>query len=157
MKRDSERKKFYNAKLHKHKKMMNVHLSKELKAKTNIKTRALLPNKGDEVKVARGAYKNKQGKIAKLDYRRHLIYLEGVTRKNARGRDTLIPFHASNLVLITLNISKERKKKFGEDLEKLAKEIKSQETEKKKIEIEKPKTEEQKPTEIKPEIKQENQ
>ncbi|MEW6528294.1 MAG: 50S ribosomal protein L24 [Candidatus Micrarchaeota archaeon] len=114
MKRDSERKKFYSAKLHTRKNLMHVHTSKELRNKLNIKTRALLANKGDSVKIMRGIHRNKTSKIAKISYVKRLVYLEGISRKNAKGTEKLIPFQPSNLMLIELNMTKDRKKKFGE-------------------------------------------
>lgn len=113
MKRDSARKKLYEAKLHEKKALMHAHTSKELRAKLGIKKRALLLNKGDSVKIMRGKNKGKIAKVARLNYNKLVVYLEGISRKNARGTEVLIPFQPSNLMLTELNITEDRKKKFG--------------------------------------------
>lgn len=109
MKRDSERKALYEAKLHELKNRMHVHVSKELKKKLNSKARAQLVKKGDTVKVLRGSLKGKSGKVAKVNYNALKLFIEGVTRKNAKGADVLIPFQASNLVLLEVAAGKEKK------------------------------------------------
>jgi LSU ribosomal protein L24P len=53
-----------NAPLHIKRKMISVHLSKELRAK--YKTRNVLLKKGDTVLITRGKFKGKEGKIDKV-------------------------------------------------------------------------------------------
>ncbi|MDD5337258.1 MAG: 50S ribosomal protein L24 [Candidatus ainarchaeum sp.] len=113
MKRDTERKKFYEAKLHELRSRMHVHLSKELKAKLKTKSRALLANKGDNVKIMRGSKRGKTAKIGRISYAKGKIYLEGMSHKNAKGTEILMPFQPSNLLLVELNMSESRKKQFG--------------------------------------------
>ncbi len=113
MKRDEARKARYEAKLHERKNLMNIHVSKDLKARLNIKKRALLANKGDSVKVMRGSNRGKSAKIAKVNYKKLVVYLEGISRKNAKGTEVLIPFQPSNLMLTDLNMTEARKKEFG--------------------------------------------
>ncbi len=117
VKRDIERKNRYKAKMHTRKNHMHVHISKELKNNLSIKSRALLINKGDNVRIMRGTHKNKNGKIAKVNYSKRVVYIEGITRKNAKGTERLISFQPSNLMLTELNMTKERKKEFGEPAE----------------------------------------
>ena len=112
MKRDTDRKNFYEAKLHEKKAMMRAHLSKELKAKLGTSSRALLINKGDSVKVMRGSSRGKSAKVARVSYSKLAVYLEGFSHKNAKGSEILIAFHPSNLMLTDLNPSKDRKGKF---------------------------------------------
>ncbi len=118
MKRAPARKRLYGARLHELKKMVHVHVSKELRKKLNAKARALLANKGDSVKIMRGSHKGKGGKIAKVSYNNIRIYIEGISRKNAKGTEKLVAFHPSHLVLTDLNMSEERKKEFGSVQEK---------------------------------------
>lgn len=124
MKKNIARKKFYEAKLHERKNLMNVHLSKDLKTKLKTKKRAMLINKGDGVRIARGAHKNKNAKVAKVNYNKLKVFLEGISCKNAKGTEKLIPFHPSKLILIDINMSKDRKKKLN-----IIEEIKNEETE----------------------------
>lgn len=113
MKKDSARKKFYGAKLHEKKNMMHVHISKELKAKLNTAKRALLITKGDSVKVMRGGSRGRTAKVARLNYNKLAVYLEGISHKNARGTEVLVRFQPSNLMLTDLNMNEARKKEFG--------------------------------------------
>lgn len=113
VKRDTARKNLYEAKLHERKNLMHVHVSKELKTKLGIKTRALLVNKGDSVRIMRGGNRGKTGKIARVNYQKLVVYIEGVSRKNAKGTEVLISFQPSNLALTDLNMTDARKKEFG--------------------------------------------
>lgn len=113
MKKDAERKKFYNAKMHERTHFMHAHLSKELKTKIGTKKRAVLINRGDSVKIMRGTHKGKIAKVAKVNYNKLAVYLEGISHKNAKGTEILIRFQPSNLMLTELKLSKERKKQFG--------------------------------------------
>ncbi len=113
MKRDTERKNLYEAKLHEKKNLVHAHTSKELRQKLGIKTRSLLLNKGDSVKIMRGSNRGKSAKIAKVNYNRAIVYLEGISRKNAKGTEMLIAFQPSNLMLTDLNMTADRKKVFG--------------------------------------------
>ncbi len=120
MKKDTERKNLYGAALHTRKSLMHVHASKELRAKLNTRKRALLVNKGDSVKILRGSHSGKSAKVAKVNYSRLVVYLEGISHKNAKGTEMLIPFQPSNLMLTELNMGKDRKKEFGAAGEKPA-------------------------------------
>lgn len=144
MKPDTERKKHYKAKLHKKRNNLHVHLSKELRIKLKEKKRSILVRRDDRVKVLRGPGKGKEGKVTKVDISKRKVYVEGVTIKNAKAKETLIPLQPSNLMLMALESTKERKKKFSEEAFK--------KPEKKKPE--KPKTEVKKET-GKPEAKKE--
>jgi ribosomal protein uL24 len=97
MKRDESRRRLYTADLAKKKRMLRSHLSDELRAVK--KSRSALVAKGDTVKVMRGASKGKTGKVAKVSYAKQAVYIEGITRKNSRGVESLIAFHPSNLLL----------------------------------------------------------
>lgn len=109
MQRRRERRKVYHGKIHRKKSMLHVHISKELKAKLGTKLRALLVNKGDGVKVLRGDNSGKSGKVARVSVMRRKVYLEGVTVRNRRGVESLVPFDPSNLVLTEVKDSPFRK------------------------------------------------
>ncbi|MBI2079947.1 50S ribosomal protein L24 [Candidatus Micrarchaeota archaeon] len=115
MKSDSERKKHYNAKLHQKKSYLHVHLSKELRQKMKSKKRSILLKKGDQVKVMRGSLKGKSGKVARVDYNRSKVFIEGLTRKNLRGRDILVPIDPSNLLLTQVDMNEIRKELFTQE------------------------------------------
>jgi large subunit ribosomal protein L24 len=115
MKSDTERKKFYTEKLHKRKSRLHVHLSKELRAKLKAKKRAVLVHKGDTVKVMRGPGKGKEAKVSDVNTLRLKVFVEGVMVKNARGREVAQALEPSNLLLLSLESTKERKQIFSED------------------------------------------
>ena len=73
-----QRKFLYTAPLHLKRGILASHLSKELRKL--YKRRAMPLRKGDEVKVMRGNFKGKIGKIAKVNYKKYRVYIEGVTR-----------------------------------------------------------------------------
>jgi ribosomal protein uL24 len=114
MKSDTERKRFYNAKLHQKTKRMHMHLSKELRAKLKRKRRAILARKGDKVRIMRGPGTGKTAKIARISHDSMKVYIEGVTINTAKGREVLRAVQPSNLMLVELEQTKERKELFSE-------------------------------------------
>ncbi|HSB47070.1 MAG TPA: 50S ribosomal protein L24 [Candidatus Bilamarchaeum sp.] len=115
MKSDTERKKFYSEKLHKKKNRLHVHLSKDLRGKLKSKRRAVLVRKGDTVKVMRGPGKGKEARVGDVNVLRRVVFLEGIVVKNARGREVPMPVQPSNLLLTSLESTKERKEIFSEE------------------------------------------
>ncbi len=103
-----KRKELANKPLHKRRKEMSVHLSKELRekyGKRNIPVRT-----GDKVKVMRGTFKGKEGKVVEVDLKRYRVKVEGIVRKKADGTEVLVPIHPSNLMITELNLEDERRK-----------------------------------------------
>ncbi len=125
MKADTERKKYHKEKLHRRKKRLNVHLSKELRLKVKKKMRSLLVHKGDTVKVMRGPGKGKQAKVSKVSTLHRKVYAEGIVARTARGRESPIALEPSNLMLMALESTKERKRIFSEDIFKAPKKPKT--------------------------------
>jgi large subunit ribosomal protein L24 len=115
MKADTERKKYHTEKLHKRKNRLHAHLSKELKSKLKVKKRAILVRKGDTVRIMRGPGKGKEAKIGDVNTVRRKVFVEGVVAETAKGRETPAPLEPSNLLLLSLEPTKERKKLFSED------------------------------------------
>ncbi len=139
MKADTERKKYHKEKLHKRKKRLNVHLSKELRSKVKKKIRSLLVHKGDTVKVMRGPGKGKQAKVSRVSTLNRKVYVEGVVAKTARGRESPIALEPSNLLLIGLETTKERKGIFATEAFKEKKAEKSKKKEEKQAQASAPK------------------
>ena len=98
---NKQRKFLKTAKLHEKRKFMHVHLSKELRKQ--YKKRNLLARKEDKVKVMRGKFAKKEGKIESLDYKKMRVFINGITHKKRDGTEKFIPFHPSNLLLTELN------------------------------------------------------
>jgi len=100
-----------NAPLHIRKKMVSGNLSKELRKKYSRKSFSL--RKGDKVKVMRGAFKGKTGKILRVDLKKLKVTIEGLQRTKKDGSKVNIWFDPSNLQIIELNLDdKKRLKKI---------------------------------------------
>ncbi len=110
MKRRRERRKRYSGKMHEKKAFLNVHIAKELKESSKIKKRSVLVNKGDTVSVMRGVHKGKSAKVQKVSHVKCVVYLEGITARNARGVENMIPFQPSCLKITALKTSAHREK-----------------------------------------------
>ncbi len=92
--------------------MLGAHLSKELKAKYH--KRAIRVRKGDVVKIVRGNFKGKSGKISKVDTKKMVVYIEGIQRTRKDGTKVNGPFNPSNLVITEINLEdKKRMKKIS--------------------------------------------
>ncbi|MCS7118252.1 MAG: 50S ribosomal protein L24 [Thaumarchaeota archaeon] len=94
-------------------KLMAVHLSKELRQKYG--RRSFPIRSGDTVKVLRGEYKGITAKVLRVNRRRQFVYLENVTKKKADGTNVNVPIHASNLMIISLDLTDEYRKKLLEE------------------------------------------
>ncbi len=115
MKSDTERKKFYTEKLHKRKGRLHVHLSKDLRAKLKAKKRSVLVRKGDGVRVMRGPGKGKEAKVSDVNVVRRKVFVEGVVGKSARGKEMPLALEPSNLLLTSIEPTRERREIFSED------------------------------------------
>jgi large subunit ribosomal protein L24 len=93
-----QRKAQYNAALHIRQKFMGAHLSKDLK--TQLKIRSLAVRKGDEVKVVRGSFKGKTGKITQVMLKETRVLIDSVKRKKSSGEELHVAIHPSNLIII---------------------------------------------------------
>lgn len=115
MKSDTERKRYYTEKLHKRRNRLHVHLSKDLRGELKAKKRAVLVRKGDTVRVMRGPSKGKEAKVGRVDVLRRKVFLEGVTVTNIRAKEMPLALEPSNLMLIGLESTKERKEIFKDE------------------------------------------
>ena len=102
----------YTAPLHLKRKILSSHLSKELREK--FKRRALPLRKGDEIQVMRGKFKDKTGKVARVNYKKYRVYIEGITRKRTVGTEAQVGIHPSKLKIINLNLDDKRRQKIIE-------------------------------------------
>lgn len=115
MKSDTERKKYYTEKLHRKKSRLHVHLSKDLRGKLKTKKRAVLVHKEDRVKIMRGPGQGREARVVKVSTLKRKVFAEDVTAKNRKGKENLIALEPSNLLLIGLEPTEERKQIFRED------------------------------------------
>ena len=103
-----QRKRLYNAPLHKLPKLMSAHLSPELREKYG--RRSFPVRVGDRVKILRGEFKGVEGKVTKVDRERQMVYVENVTTKKADGTTVQRPIHVSNVMITELNLDDEYRK-----------------------------------------------
>ena len=96
-----------NAPLHIASKMMGSHLSKELRKKHIMRSVSI--RKGDGIKVMRGKFKGKTGKISQVDIKKQRVAIEGLQNKKKDGTKINVFFDPSNLLIQTLNEDDKRR------------------------------------------------
>lgn len=103
------------APIHIKRKTLCANLSKDLRKKHE--RRSIVVRKGDTVKVTRGKYAKKQGKVLEVKMKLGKIYIEGVNTKKMDGSQANVSIRPSNLQIIEMNSddSKRIKKKVFEE------------------------------------------
>lgn len=91
-----------NAPLHLKKKFISINLSKELRKKYD--KRNISVKTGDAVKILRGKFKGKSGKIAKVFLKISKVTIEGIQTTKQDGSKVSIKMQPSNLQITTLNL-----------------------------------------------------
>jgi len=104
-----------NAPLHLRRKMMSVHLSGLLRKK--YEKRNFPIRKGDTIKIMRGEFKKKTGKIDSVNYQKLRVEIAGIYRTKKDGTKVGVYFNPSNLQITELNLED---KKRREAIEKKA-------------------------------------
>ncbi len=94
----------FNAPMHVRQHFAHVHLSKELKSKLGTKKRNIEVRKGDTVKIMAGGFRGKSGKVSGVDLKSGKIFVEGINRKDARGKEKPIPIQTSNVYLTDIDL-----------------------------------------------------
>ena len=89
--------------------MLSANLSKDLR-KTHGRRNITL-RKGDLVKIMRGKFKGKQGKITEVKTKLSKVYVEGIQVKKQDGSKANISLKPSNLQIIELNTSDKKRLK----------------------------------------------
>jgi large subunit ribosomal protein L24 len=104
-----QRKYRYNAPLHIKQKYATSPLSKDLRKKLN--KRSLMLKKGDNVKVMRGQFRKKTGKVEEIDLGKIVAYISGVELVKKDGTKTRFPINPSNLMIIEANLDDKKRNK----------------------------------------------
>jgi len=121
------------APLHIKRKMLSSTLSKELRKELGKRSFPL--RKNDTVKIMRGKFKGKTGKITEVNYQKGTVFIEKITRKKSDGTEVFIPIHASNLMITELYKEDEKRfKRIKLKKEKKKEKIKEKKKKEKKIE-----------------------
>jgi large subunit ribosomal protein L24 len=97
-----QRKRLYQAPLHKRYKQFSAPLSMKLKASHN--TNSIPVRLGDTVQIMRGDRKGFEGKVTRVDRTAYRISIEGVTREKVDGTATPISIHPSKVRITQLNL-----------------------------------------------------
>ena len=102
-----QRKYVANAPLHIKRKLLSVNLSKELRKKHG--RRNIPVRKNDIVKIMKGKFKKKQGKVLIVKTKTGKIYIEGMQVKKQEGSKVNVPFRAPNLQIVELYLDDVRR------------------------------------------------
>ena len=121
-----QRKYLANAPLHTRRNFASVNLTKDLRKKYLL--RNIVVRKNDVVKVMRGKFKKKQGKVIKVDYTKNKVFIDGIQIKKQDGSKVNAPIQPSNLQIVELNLEDKKRnnivdranKKKGENRPKSA-------------------------------------
>ncbi len=105
-----QRKYRVKAPLHVKQKLMGGHLSKDLKKKYG--KRSIAVKKGDRVKIVRGEFKNKIGKINRIDLKADKVYIDGIETIKKDGTKVFRPIRPSNLMILELNLDDKKRVKI---------------------------------------------
>lgn len=104
----------FNAPMHLRQKLAHARVAKETRTKLGIKRRSVQVRKGDTVKIMSGKQYGKNGKVTRVDLMECTVYIDGVTRKNAKGKESMIPVRISKVYITDLDMTdKLRKAKLG--------------------------------------------
>lgn len=98
-----QRKYRYNAPLHIRSSFVNVHLDASLRTETG--KRSVQVKKGDTVKVLRGSFKGKSGKVERVSLAYTKVYVTGVDMPKGDGTKKLLPLDPTNLMITSLDKS----------------------------------------------------
>ena len=116
-----------NALLHIRKKFVSANLNKELRKKHG--KRSIPIRKGDVVKIMRGKFKGKQGKVTVVKLKKSKVAVEGIQVKKLEGSKVNVMMQPSNLQIIELYLEdKKRIKKLGIKESKKKEEVKKQDS-----------------------------
>ena len=85
---------------------MSAALSKELREKYNCRSTPI--RRDDEVRVVRGHFAGREGKVLHVYRKRYVIHIEKVQREKVNGSQVFVGIHPSNCVITKLKIDKDR-------------------------------------------------
>mmetsp|Transcript_53372 Transcript_53372/g.73976 ORF Transcript_53372/g.73976 Transcript_53372/m.73976 type:complete len:142 (+) Transcript_53372:126-551(+) len=105
--RRKQRKAYFCAPSHVRRILMSTRLSRDQRAKYNV--RALPIRKDDEVKVKRGIFKGREGKIICVYRKKMVVHVDRITREKANGAVVQIGINASNLEITRPKLDKHRR------------------------------------------------
>jgi large subunit ribosomal protein L24 len=96
-----------NAPKHLKRKLISSNLSKELRK--TYKKRSIVLVKKDNVKIMRGQFKKRTGKIIDLNSKKGKVFIENIQKTKKDGTKINVPFDPSNLQVIELNLEDKKR------------------------------------------------
>ncbi len=102
-----QRKYLYNAPLHIRGKMLKAHLSETLSKKFN--KRSVRIRVGDKVRIMKGQFLGKEGKVEKIDTKNRKAIIENVSITKTDGSKIKVPIAIPNLMIIDLNMKDKKR------------------------------------------------
>lgn len=117
---NKSRKEMYDMPMHKAAKQVAGHLDEKLQKE--LGKRSITLRKGDTVKVMRGSFEGKEGKITSVERGARKIFIEKLIIKKRNGKDIQVKIDASNVLVIDIDRT---------DRKRLAKKEVAKESEKK--------------------------
>ena len=97
-----------NAPFHLRHKMISANFSKELRKKYGKRNFPL--RKGDEIRIMRGEFDGKKGKVEKIDLKKMRIIIAGIFRTKKDGSKVSVYFDPSKLQILELNLDDKQRK-----------------------------------------------
>ena len=73
------------------------------------KRRSVIVRVGDKVKISRGTFSGKSGKVEKVDTLHEKVYITGIEHNKKDGSKALYPHHPSNLIIEEINMQDKRR------------------------------------------------
>jgi large subunit ribosomal protein L24 len=87
-------------------KLLTARLAPELVDKHGIKRIPVV--KGDTVYVTRGAFRDSEGDVEKVDMKKLMLHIENISIEKVDGSAVPLPIRPSNVMITKLNIDKVR-------------------------------------------------
>lgn len=105
--RRKSRKAHFTAPSSERRKIMSAPLSQELRKQHNC--RSIPVRKEDEVRIVRGTFKGKEGKVVQVYRKKWVIHVDKVTRDKVNGASVQVGIDPSKVVITKLKMDKSRK------------------------------------------------
>jgi large subunit ribosomal protein L24 len=86
---------------------VSAHLQKDLRQK--YKCRSIRLRAGDKVKIMRGSFKNKTGKVDRINVKEQKVYITGIEFTKRDGSKAMYPIHPSNIIIQEPDTSDKRR------------------------------------------------
>lgn len=96
-----------NAPLHIQGDFVAAHLPKDLRQK--YKCRSIRLKVGDKVKIMRGSFRNKSGKVERINVKSRKVYITGIEFTKRDGSKAMRPVHPSNVIIQELDTNDKRR------------------------------------------------